>query len=67
MDRDVGARQFCHGNAFSLADIAVGFAMGYLDYVLPEVRWRTSCPSLKALYERLASRHSFRTTAPPPR
>ena len=67
MERDIGARQFCHGDAFSLADIAAGFAIGYLDYVLPVVDWRKSCPGLTALCERLASRNSFRTTAPPPR
>jgi glutathione S-transferase len=65
MERDLGARRFCHGDAFSLADIAAGFCLGYLDSVLPEFKWRQSSPRLNALYDRLALRESFRTTAPP--
>jgi glutathione S-transferase len=67
MERDLGSRQFCHGAAFSLADIACGFALGYVDYVLPKVDWRKSCPALRALCDRLAQRESFRKTLPPPR
>lgn len=60
------AGPFCMGTAFTLADAAIGSALGYLDLRFPELRWRENFPALKALEERLASRESFRDTAPPP-
>jgi len=65
MERDLGSRQFCYGNSFTLADIACGMALGYLDQVLPKVEWRKSFPALRAHAERLAQRASFRNTLPP--
>lgn len=64
MERDLGSRQFCFGDAFTLADIATGMALGYLDRVVPDIDWRTPHPRLKALAERLADRASFRKTLP---
>jgi glutathione S-transferase len=29
MEKDLGSRQFCYGNTFTLADIACGMALGY--------------------------------------
>lgn len=62
MERDLGSRQFCHGSSFTLADIACGVALGYLDHALPRIEWRESCPALRALAERLAQRASFRNS-----
>jgi glutathione S-transferase len=64
MEKDLGDKQFCYGVSFTLADIAAGFALGYMDQVLPEMDWRKSCPKLKGLAERLAARESFATTRP---
>lgn len=64
MERDLGARMFCFGERFTLADIAAGYALGYLDRVLPDIDWRAAHPRLKALAERLAQRESFRKTLP---
>jgi glutathione S-transferase len=64
MERDLGEREFCFGSAFSLADIAAAYALGYLDRVLPDLEWRAAHPRLKALSERLAKRESFRKTLP---
>ena len=66
METDLGDRMFCHGDTFTLADIACGIALGYLDRALPKVDWRRSYPGLRAHAERLAKRESFRTTLPPP-
>lgn len=67
MTRDLGGRSCCHGDTFTLADIAAGVALGYLDQVMPQFDWRTSQPNLARLAERLAARDSFRrTVAPPP-
>jgi glutathione S-transferase len=65
MEKDLGSRQFCHGDSFTLADIACGIALGYLDQALPRVEWRKSYPSLRAHAVRLAQRSSFKRTLPP--
>jgi len=56
---------FCMGVNFSLADVGVGCALGYLDFRFDEVQWRKDRPNLQRLYEKLAARPSFEQTAPP--
>jgi glutathione S-transferase len=65
MDQGLGDRVWCTGNHFSLADIAVGCALGYLDFRFPQIDWRGDHPNLGRLYGRLAQRQSFIDTAPP--
>ena len=55
---------YCMGESFTLADIAVGSALGYLDFRFAEIDWRAAFPALKALYEKLSERDSFRQTLP---
>ena len=62
MSKDLGGREFCFGKCFTLADIAAGYALGYLDQVLPEFEWRKPYPTLSQLATRLAARESFRNT-----
>lgn len=62
MERDVGANEFCCSGRFTLADIATGYALGYLDFALPQQNWRQAHPNLARLAERLFSRKSFRDT-----
>ena len=64
MSRGLGERSHCVGIHLSLSDIAVGSALGYLDFRFPTIDWRTSHPNLAGLYERLAQRQSFKDTAP---
>ena len=64
MAKALGDREFCYGNRFSLADIAAGYALGYMDQVLPDIDWRAAQPALARLAERLAARDSFRKTLP---
>jgi glutathione S-transferase len=52
------------GNKFSLADIAAGCCLGYLDFRFPDIKWREAHQNLAAFHERLCSRQSFRETAP---
>lgn len=66
MAKELGEREFCYGSGFSLADIAAGYALGYLDAVLPDIDWRKAHPNLARLAERLAKRDSFRKTVPQP-
>jgi len=65
MSRGLGDKPWCNGNAYTLADIAVGCALGYLDFRFPEIDWRGQYPNLARLGEKLAARPSFIDTAPP--
>ena len=65
MERDLDSQQFCHGNTFTLADIACGMALGYLDRALARIKWRESYPALRALAGRLEQRPSFKISLPP--
>jgi len=65
MSDDLGTRSYCCGDLFSLADIAVGCCLGFLDLRLPEVAWRATYPNLAKLAEKLAQRPSFKETVPP--
>lgn len=62
---DLADRQWCNGVGYSLADIAVGACLGYLDFRFPEIDWRDSHPNLASLLERLMTRPSFADTLPP--
>jgi glutathione S-transferase len=62
MAKDLGAGEFCFGGRYTLADIAAGYALGYLDFALPDIDWRRTHPPLARLAERLAPRKSFSTT-----
>ena len=59
MEKDLGGNEFCFGKRFTLADIAAGYALAYLDHALPKVEWRNQHPALARLAARLATRHSF--------
>jgi len=63
---DLGERAWCNGEAYSLADIATGCALAYLDLRHPDLDWRERYPNLVKLAEKLAKRTSFVETAPPP-
>ncbi len=64
MAQELGERTYCHGERFSLADVAVGSCLGFLDLRFPDVAWRTNA-RLVALFERLCARPSFAATVPP--
>ena len=64
MARDLGEKPWCTGNAFTLADIACGVALGYLDFRHGAYDWRVLHASLAKLTAKLAERPSFADTAP---
>jgi glutathione S-transferase len=65
MSKGLGDKPFCAGIHLSLADIAVGCALGYLDFRFPQIDWRSPHPNLAKLYEKLSARQSFIDTRPP--
>ena len=64
MEKDLDDRDFCCGDGLTLADIACGCALSYLDSNLSGMDWRKSHPALERLAERLATRQSFKAIAP---
>ena len=58
-------KPWCTGIHMTLADIAVGCALGYLDFRFPEIDWRGDHVNLGRLADKLFARHSFVETAPP--
>lgn len=64
MGRGLGDKPFCSGIHLSLSDIAVGCALGYLDFRFPAIDWRTQHGNLARLSEKLALRQSFLDTCP---
>ncbi|QWE16408.1 glutathione S-transferase N-terminal domain-containing protein [Polynucleobacter sp. AP-Nino-20-G2] len=65
MSSKLGENAWCHGNQMTLADIAVGCALGYLLFRFPNVAWQAQYPNLDALYQKLMQRPSFIETNPP--
>lgn len=60
----LGEKSYCVGNHYSLADVAVGCALGWLDFRFPETDWREPYPELERLFEKLSERQSFKDTVP---
>jgi glutathione S-transferase len=65
ISQGLGDKAYCVGTHFSLADIAVGCALGYLDFRFPENTWRSDYPNIVRLADKLGARQSFIDTAPP--
>ena len=64
MSLGLGDKVFCTGIHLSLADIAVGCALGYLDFRFASYAWREQYPNLVKLQDRLVQRASFMETVP---
>src|SRR5262245_60501144 len=64
MSQGLGDKPYCAGIYLSLADIAVGCALGYSDFRFPEIDWRSQYPNLAKLSEKLNQRASFQDTMP---
>ena len=57
-------KPFCSGIHFSLSDVAVGCALGYLDLRFSQISWRDTYPNLAKLQEKLMLRASFADSVP---
>ena len=66
MSTGLGKKQYCVGTGIhiSLADLAVGCTLAWLDFRFPELDWRSPYPNLDQLLQRLQERPSFVSTRP---
>ena len=65
MAKELEGRNWCHGDRYSLADIAVGCCMGWLGFRKPgEVNWESEYPGVERHYRKLMERAAFVDTVP---
>ncbi len=64
MSQGLGDKPYCGNVHMNLADIAVGCALGYLDFRFAHIDWRGAHPNLAKLFEKLSARQSFVDTLP---
>jgi glutathione S-transferase len=64
MANGLADKPWCAGPTYSLADIATGVALGYLDFRFPHIDWRQQHPNLARLAEKLLQRPGFAETLP---
>lgn len=64
MSSELGDSPCCQGTHYTLADVAVGCALGYLILRFPEIEWREKHANLARLYDKLMLRPSFAETVP---
>lgn len=64
LSNSIGTSEYCYLNQFTIADIAIGCALDWLDFRLPEITWRTDYPNLDIYLSRLNLRPSFLSTDP---
>ena len=65
LEQRVAQRKGCAGEALSIADIAIGCTLGYLDFRFAHLGWRAAHPQLAAWAAGLLARPSFTATTPP--
>ena len=64
MSAKLGESTYCMGTHYSLADVAVGCALGWLAFRFADIDWRGDYPNLARLFDKLSERASFRDTVP---
>lgn len=61
---DLGKGKWCVNDTFSLADIALGCLLGYLEFRFQDINWQHQYPNLARHYAKLMKRPSFRDSVP---
>jgi glutathione S-transferase len=64
MSKGLGDKPFCSGIHLSLSDIAVGCALGWIEFRFPDIDWRGQHSNLAKLQDKLMQRPSFADTKP---
>jgi glutathione S-transferase len=65
MASELAERPWCNGESYTLADIACGCALGYIDLRAADLDWRGRFPNLARHADKLAKRPAFAESAPP--
>lgn len=64
LNLDITKKKWCVNETFSLADIAVGCMLGYIDLRFKQLNWQDNFPNLAKHYSVLIKRPSFKQTMP---
>ena len=64
LNLEITKKKWCVNETFSLADIAVGCMLGYIDFRFKHLNWQDKCPNLAKHYGILVKRPSFKMTMP---
>jgi len=63
---ELGDKPWCHGDRYTLADIAVGCCLGWVEFRKPGgLEWRGEYANLARFFDKLMERPAFADTAPP--
>ncbi len=62
----LGDKNWLVGDGLTLADVAAGCTLGYIDIRLPDDGWRQRHPNLASYSDRLEARPAFAETQPKP-
>ena len=65
LEQRLAQRKGLGGAALTIADIAAGCTLGYLDFRFAHLGWRAAHPQLAAWADGLLARPSFTASAPP--
>jgi glutathione S-transferase len=64
MAEELADRVWCHNERYTLADIALGCCLGWLEFRHPAIRWRAQHANLARHLDKLSTRPAFAETAP---
>lgn len=64
LELDLGDRTWFEGDRMTMADIAVGVALDYIDLRIPDMDWRERYPDLAAFAAHIGTLPSFAETRP---
>ena len=65
LSAELGDRNWCHGDRYTLADIALGCCLGWVEFRKPGgVEWRGEYPNLERHFAKLMERPAFADSVP---
>ncbi|HEX2648510.1 MAG TPA: glutathione S-transferase N-terminal domain-containing protein [Burkholderiales bacterium] len=65
LSSELGERNWCHGDRYTLADIALGCCLGWVEFRKPGgVDWRGEYPNLERHFAKLMERPAFADSVP---